>query len=783
MTFYSHFYHNSLGDLNVQTITAHCRGAAAYAQKSLAPIGLGEAGYLAGLLHDMGKMKQEFQNYLLDGKGSRGSVNHTFAGCCFLLNQFHTEPATTYEDMTAELLAFAVGAHHGTFDCIDQEGLSGFIHRINKENIGYSESLENYLAQCADLDEITNRFSSANQALLPIYERLNDLAGDNDEEYAFYLGLLARLLLSAVIEGDRRDTAEFMTGVHRPLEPENYQAFWAPYLSYLEEKLGHFPQDTPISHARSSISQKCCDHGKKPGKIIQLNVPTGGGKTLSSLRFALSHAKTWDKQRLIFTAPLLTILEQNAAVIREYLGDTNIVLEHHSNVAEPDDTAELDLRELAVESWQSPVIITTLAQLLNTLFAGKTTSIRRFQSLCNSVIVIDEVQTVPSQMLSLFDLAINFLAEICGATVVLCSATQPELTNVPHPIRPTPDEMVPFDASIWAPFRRTRIVDGGAMTLEQAADFIRGSMEQVRSLLVICNKKDEAVYFSKTLDGTAEICCHLSAAMCPAHRKEILSQLYQALSSGKTCLCVATQVIEAGVDISFQRVIRLTAGMDSVIQAAGRCNRNAQEESAPVYVVTILNETLTHLKEIQQGKNATLSLLAAYRKTPESFDNDLSSQAAISYYYQHYYGAMDRGAQDYPLPKEKVSLFSLLSDNRNYWVKAKAPGNGYLLNQAFHMAGSAFTVFDNDTQDVVVPYGEGKSLIEDLVANSSMNIVQLTQWISKAKAYTVSLYAYQIQALTDVITEYAGVKVLPPEYYDEQTGFTIKPGAFDFLEV
>lgn len=459
------------------------------------------------------------------------------------------------------------------------------------------------------------------------------------------------------------------------------------------------------------------------------------------MRFALSHAKTWGKQQLIFTAPLLTILEQNAAVIREYLGNANIVLEHHSNVAEPHDTTELDLRELAVDNWHSPVIITTLVQLLNTLFAGKTTSIRRFQSLCNSVIVIDEVQTVPSRMLSLFDLAINFLAEICGATVVLCSATQPELTDVPHPIRPIPDEMCPFDTSIWAPFRRTRIIDGGTMTLEQTADFIRASMEQVRSLLVICNKKDEAVYFYKMLKDSAEVCCHLSAAMCPFHRKETLSQLYQALDSGKTCLCVATQVIEAGVDISFQRVIRLTAGMDSVIQAAGRCNRNAQEKSAPVYVVTILNETLTHLKEIQQGKNATLSMLEAYRKTPERFDNDLSSRSAISYYYHHYYGAMDLGTQDYPLPKEKVSLFSLLSDNRNYWIKAKAPGNSYILNQAFRMAGSAFTVFDSDTQDVVIPYGDGKALVEDLASHSDMSGTASVGFGNLRKPY--SLYRKQ----------------------------------------
>lgn len=783
MVFYSHFYQDTSAQKKTQTVAEHCRAAAVYAQSALSPIGLGYAGYTAGLLHDMGKMKQEFQEYLLDGKGSRGSVNHTFAGCRLLLTQFHADHAASYEDLTAELLAFAVGAHHGLFDCIDRDGCSGFLHRLKKEKIGYQESLDNYLAQCADLDELKKLFHCANDELTPFYVRLSKLAGESDEEFAFYQGMLARLLLSAVIEGDRRDTAEFMTGVRQPPEPENYAEFWTPYLAHLEEKLSHFPQDTPIAQARGEISQTCCAFGSHPGGIIRLYVPTGGGKTLSSLRFALSHAKVWGKQRLIFTAPLLTILEQNAAIVRAYLGDDSIVLEHHSNVTEPDDASELDLRELVVDNWRSPVIITTLVQLLNTLFAGKTTSIRRFQSLCNSVIVIDEVQTVPSRMLSLFDLAINFLAEICGATVVLCSATQPGLEYVAHPIQPVPDQMVPYEDRLWAPFRRTQIVDGGAMTLKQAAAFIRESMAQVTSLLVVCNKKEQAVYLLQALDDTAEVCCHLSASMCPAHRRQILQQLYQSLDSGKSCLCIATQVIEAGVDISFQRVIRLTAGIDSVIQAAGRCNRNAQDKIASVYVVTVLNENLGRLEEIQRGKNATLSLLDAYRKKPEQFNSDLSSDSAVDYYYSRYYGAMARGAQDYPMPKEKVSLFSLLSDNWNYWAKADLHSNGFMLNQAFCTAGNAFTVFDSDTQDVVVPYEDGKALIADLASRSAMDVAYLTQWISKAKAYTVSLYAYQIQALSDVITEYAGVKVLPPEYYDKRTGFTIKPGEFDFLEV
>lgn len=783
MTFYAHFYQNAASQVKTQTVAEHCRAAAAYTQSALSSIGLGHVGYMAGLLHDMGKMKQEFQDYLLAGKGTRGSVNHTFAGCRLLLSQFHADYAASYEDLTAELLAYAIGAHHGLFDCIDPDGCSGFLHRLKKENIGYQESLRNFLTQCANMDELETLFHHANGELIPVYARLSSLAGECNEEFAFYHGLLARLLLSAVIEGDRRDAAEFMTGVCQPADPERDADFWAPYLAYLEEKLRHLPQDTPIAQTRSELSRTCGAFGTHPGGIIRLSIPTGGGKTLSSLRFALSHAKTWGKHRLIFTSPLLTILEQNAAVIREYLGDDRIVLEHHSNVAEPDDRSELNPQELAVESWHSPIIITTLVQLLNTLFAGKTTAIRRFRSLCNSVIVIDEVQTVPSKMLSLFNLAINFLADVCGATIVLSSATQPGLDCMTHRIQPTPGEMVPYEDWLWAPFRRTEILDGGAMTLEEAASFIREAMAQVKSLLVVCNKKEEAVFLLEALDGTAEVCCHLSAAMCPAHRRQVLQQLYHALDAGRRCLCVATQVIEAGVDISFQRVIRLTAGMDSVIQSAGRCNRNAQNSISQVYIVTILNENLSRLEEIQRGKNATLSLLDAYRKRPEQFHFNLASDFAIDYYYKRYYAAMSQGAQDYPLPREKVSIFSLLSDNLNYCSKADSHSNGFLLNQAFQMAGSAFTVFDSSTQDVVVPYEDGEALIADLASQSEVTVAYLTHWIAKAKAYTVSLYAHQIQALSDVIAEYAGVKVLPPEYYDKRTGFTMKPGTFDFLEV
>ena len=361
-----------------------------------------------------------------------------------------------------------------------------------------------------------------------------------------------------------------MTGIQRLPDPEDLHRFWTPYRERVEEKLACFPADMPIGKARREISDRCRAMAEEPGGIYRLNVPTGGGKTLTSLRYALAHGEKWGKQRLIFTSPLLSILEQNAAVIRDFVGDDAIVLEHHSNILRTDTSDDLDQRELAVESWNAPVIITTLVQFLNTLFDGKTTAIRRFQALCNSVIVIDEVQTVPPRMLSMFNQAIDFLAKICGATVVLCSATQPCLEKTAHPIRGEIRDLVPYDEKLWKPFRRTVITDAGGKTLEEIGEFAREELEQAQSLLVVCNRKDEAEHLFRALRDSAEMACHLSASMCTAHRREALAELKLALEAGRKCLCVATQVIEAGVDISFHRVIRLAAGMDSVIQAAGR---------------------------------------------------------------------------------------------------------------------------------------------------------------------------------------------------------------------
>ncbi len=785
------------GDPAVQSVQEHCRETAQIAAETLRAIGLGSGAYLAGLLHDAGKFTQAFRYYLeCAARGepvSRGRVNHTFAGTRYLLTRYHD--SGNYGDMgpiVAELLAYAVGAHHGLFDCMGSEKRPhGFQHRIDDTSIDYESAMAEFLAQCAGQEELDALFRQAVEELTPVLEHLQKLAQNNEhcyDEIPFYLGLLARLLLSCVIEGDRRNTAHFMNGAEFPDFQEDHTPMWRECLSHVETRLNQFPQDTPIAQSRRTISDRCRAFADRPGGVYRLNVPTGAGKTLSSLRYALAHAARWNRTRIILVSPLLSILDQNAKAVRDAIGNDALILEHHSNVVrEPDaDDALIDgaSPELLAENWGAPIVITTLVQLLNTLFSGKTTCICRFQALVGSVLVIDEVQTVPTRMLTLFNLAVNFLAEVCHTTVVLCSATQPCLESTLHPIVFPMEEIVPYDPMLWKVFARTTLIDAGTKTLREIPQFATKLLEQTDSLLIVCNKKSEAEFLYRELSQGPECCFHLSASMCWAHRQRVLHKLYRSLQQPGKTICVATQVIEAGVDISFGCAIRLAAGLDNLIQTAGRINRNGEcDRLLPVYVVS-QDEKLSMLEDIHHAKTAMTSLLARFRSAPEVFQNDLASDAAVRYYYQKLYKEMKQEFQDYTLEKRLglPSLYSMLSSNERW-----ANNSHFALNQAFKEAGARFQVFDDASQDVIVPYEDGAKCIAELCSErAGRDIPYLQSCLDRAKPYTVSLFAYQLKWLAEKggLTSVCDGKVLVlmPEYYGE-TGVLTQQMEQAYLEV
>lgn len=789
MAYYAHKREAADGKLIRQTVHEHLVATAQTAARCLHGVGLENTGYLAGLLHDMGKYTEAFRRYLDSGDaGKRSSVVHTFQGCRYMLERYRQFSADFASHITSELIAFAVAAHHGLFDCVDSTQRIGLKYRCEKEDISYDEALSAFCGEIS-VEEIDRLFSKACGEIDEIFARLDENY-PLDSDFAFEIGLLARLILSAVIEGDRSDTAAFMNDVRTRSWPEDMTPIWKARLDFMEEKLKAFSCNTPVSLARQDISEACRAFApQKPG-IYRLNVPTGGGKTLSSLRYALAHAMHFNKRRLIFCSPLLSILEQNASVIHEYVGDDSLILEHHSNVVQTWlEKNELDERELLVQSWDAPIIITTLVQLLNTMFDGKTTAIRRFQALCGSVIVIDEVQSVPVKLLTLFNLTIEFLSELCGATVILCSATQPELESAQHPLRLTPKEIVPRDERLWAVFRRTELKKLPDMRFDELSEIIRAQMDLSSSLLVVCNKKDEAARLLQSMKSSEYRSFHLSAAMCMQNRREVLSELQAALGKGEKLLCISTQVIEAGVDISFGTVIRLAAGMDSIVQAAGRCNRSGESEAPrPVYIINCSDESLINLRDIQRGKDASLDLMNAFEAAPERFDGDIVSDAAIRYYYRAYYREMDKDEQDYPCGELKATLFDLMAMNSAY-ADAESPDiNSFLLHQAFKTAGQYFSVFDEDSTDVLVPYGRGKELIAELCSERCRFDMGYRAFLLKeASNYTVSVYHYQRKKLIESGALLSAcddsVFILAEDFYDDTLGITINAKEMTFQEV
>lgn len=782
-----------------QTLRVHCITCGEYARKAVSA--LPNTAYLAGVLHDAGKYSAEYQQYLRDVTSGiprkRGSTNHTFAGVRFVLEHWHTPKNTPEEKLTAELIAFAIGSHHGLFDCLDGQRKNGFEHRLTA-SIPYGEVQDAYLKDCLNEAQLNEYFSKAVEEVKVQISVIQSIIMSKGEKaqpaFLFTLTFLGRLITSAVIEGDRRDTAEFMRGT--PVS-DDIAPPWQKYCECLEENLRKKKfHDTPLNKARQMFSEQAMRHIQVPAGIYTLPLPTGGGKTLTGLRYTLQYAKAHHKiKRIFFVIPLLSILEQNAIEIREALGNTVPVLEHHSNLVQVDDSEEeLNRRELMLESWDSPIVITTLVQLLNTLFEGKTSCIRRMQALTDSIIVIDEVQSVPKKLLSLFHLAMNALAYQYGATIILSSATQPCSEITPHPMLVKTDmPIVRYDKSVWDLFSRTEIIDNCSPwghDPSSIATLMLESVEKWNSVLAICNTKNEARELYRQMKGQSDIpCIFLSTDLCPAHRRDSIARLKAGLDmqSEQPIICISTQLIEAGVDVSFGCVIRIKAGMDNIIQSAGRCNRHGEhQERCPVYIVNWREEALgSYLADIEKAQVATTDVLVGFKETPELFDYDLSSNESTQKYYQYLYRALKYGEQDYPI-KGMPTMLELLSTNV---TASKGRVSEYCLQHRAKTAGEKFIVFNEQTTDVLVPYKQGREIIANLSSEKAKYSVEYTkEQIELAKAYTVSLYEYQVEQLKKceglVCISIGNVLAIQPGFYSEILGCTVNVDEIelDFLE-
>lgn len=787
--------HISYDGKRKQSVEEHLEGTASKAKSYAETVGLSAIAELAGLLHDIGKFTTEFNTYIHhEGSKSRGEIDHAFAGARFLCRLAddmdeekygytpHQRSPKYY--VVSRLIARVISSHHGMHDCIDVDGGTILDKRIelppasssrSNKRKNYEETLA-YMNAHIDKELLKDMLVKADNELGAIWKKISDIPRSPDtkksnEELFFYRGLLERFLLSCLIDADRVDTAEFM--FNKPNEVSYNNVIWKQMDDNINSKLSSFSSlSDKISKQRMDISERCAENGKSEAFIRQLIVPTGGSKTLSSLRYAIKQCLHQGKRKIIYIAPFMSILEQNSDVIREIAGDSNFT-EHYSNVAtELADGQELREYELRTEKWDSPVIATTMVQFFNTLFSDRP---RRFHRLSDAVIIIDEVQSVPVKCTHIFNLAINFISHILGASVVLCSATQPDYSSISHPLFLDDNPSITGDYNKdFEVFRRTQIVDKCSefphgQSIEDVAAFCWERFKEHGNLLVVLNTRSATREMYELLKERCKedvSITHLSTNMCPYHRRQEIDRVRSLLKEGKPVICVSTQLIEAGVDISFKCVVRSMAGLDNVVQSAGRCNRHGESEGlSPIYVVNISrrDEKTDSIEDIKDSRSALRQILLT------NTDN-LDSPEVITSYYEQFFD-LCKGRLSYPLKKGK--LLELLSDNpnaRNMMGLTRGNPLDKLFPQAFKKAGSIFAPFDNpDTLDVIVPYNdEAKSLIAEL-DNERPDAIAF----KRAQKYIISVY--QNEELKNAIFKLkSGAVALKEGFYQKNIGFSSK---------
>ena len=658
-----------------QSIEAHLKGTGELAETFAAEFGAAANGKLCGLAHDIGKYSDEFQLRLRGGK----KVDHATAGAieCFKIK--------------AAFEAVCVIGHHsglpnvGHKDADTTESQTFFGRKLRAEQGGIPDYRKNWNGHIA-LPQDYFRPSGRGFAT------------------AFYI----RMLYSCLVDADYIDTETFMNGDAGRGNYEPLSALCDKLTAYIS-KWNNPTREIDI--LRQKILNSCIEKASAPRGIFSLTVPTGGGKTVASMAFALNHAAANSMKRIIYVIPYTSIIEQNAKVFRDILGQENVV-EHHSSVSYElsENADELEYRSaLATENWDAPVIVTTAVQFFESLYANRSSKCRKLHNIANSVIIFDEAQMIPSNNLRPCVAAIAELVRAYNATAVLCTATQPAIDEMllEYSKKESVVELCPDVDGMFEKFRRTSFEKEGRLTTDELVS----RLESQQQVLCIVNTRKFAQEVYEALPSEGRF--HLSTLMCPVHRKQKLDEIRERLKSGKTCRVVSTSLIEAGVDVDFPRVFREMAGLDSILQAAGRCNREGKR-SAESSIVTVF-----------ESENKVNKLIAVNRDAAEETVRDWTqpnTTSTIERYFKAY--------RDF-----------LRNDDKSGVIAASEKGiSGCGL--PFEWIAKEFKLIDQNTFTVYISVGEGKELISRLREGERSR-----ELYRKAGMYSVSIYENHFNAL------------------------------------
>jgi CRISPR-associated endonuclease/helicase Cas3 len=783
-----------------QMLSEHLASVSEITSRLSAKIGLGAPGALIGLLHDLGKYSNAFQQYLrLMSKDQdtepchmeRGSVDHSTAGAQTIWRSL--APKGKVESVAAQIFALCIASHHsGLIDCVDPDGTDKFSRRMLKvdSESHYDEARSRaeglVIERSRKLLDDPNLVSCVQQIILKLCK--ND---QNETIRRYMIGLLARFLFSCLIDADRTDTADFTKPSSATLRQHGRYEGWDKLANRLEHALEEFPCKNNVDELRRQVAARCLDAADRSKGVFTLTVPTGGGKTLASLRFALNHAARWKMDRVVYVLPYTSIIDQNADVVRKILEPegsefSSIVLEHHSNLTPVKETWR---SKVLSETWDAPVVFTTTVQLLESLFGGGTRSVRRMHQLANAVLIFDEVQTLPVRCVHLFNNAMNFLVEECGSSVLLCTATQPLLHDVDKSkgaLRLRGDAELMRDVpSLFAGLKRVEALycrKPGGWTYTEAAGLAISEMQACGSSLVVVNTKAAArsiFELCRAHAGSVPV-FHLSTSMCPAHRKRTLRKICRLLKRKhpRPVICVSTQLIEAGVDIDFGAVIRSLAGLDSIAQAAGRCNRHGKRDIGRVRIINLAEEFLHSLKDIQAGQEAAQRVLDEYVGSEGGQVIDLQNPEIIRHYFQYYFFSRAK-EMDYPVDSRRAerddTLLNMLGENVKAVNECRMPPP-FHLRQSFMTAGDAFEPIEAPSQGVIAPYSKaGQDIIAELC--SAFEIKKQFGLLKRAQQFSVNVFPNVMRTLQHAqalheVQEGTGILYLEKRFYSEEFGLS-----------
>ncbi len=598
-----------------QLLAEHLGNVAGLSSARASRLGLCWTARMAGLYHDLGKYDPAFQRKL---QGEANRVDHSTAGAVVLLDQLKGR-----DGIPAQMIAYAILGHHAGLPDFNTNEQSS----LKRRKEAYVNTLDPIWRQ---------QFATVSADLgVELGGELLALIGKTGKQatLGFDVSVATRMLFSCLVDADFRDTEAFygaLEGVQKDRDWPGLLEVLPGMTAAFEVHMAGLSGSSGVNHHRSDILSHVRGKATMSPGLFTLTVPTGGGKTLASLGFALDHARLHGHSRIIYAIPFTSIIDQTAAIFRGILGAEN-VLEHHSAIEDDKDREGRDKLRLAMEDWAAPVVVTTNVQFFESLFAARPGRARKLHNIAGSIIILDEAQTIPRPLLMPCLRMLDSLARLFGCSIVLCTATQPAVgETLLGGLALSGRELAPDPPTLARKLKRVQIDHGGVM--DNAA--LVAALSGVEQGLVVVNSRVHALDLWKDAKVLAGL-YHLSTRQYAAHRRRMLAVIRQRLADGLPCRVISTSLIEAGVDISFPCAWRAEAGLDQIVQVAGRVNRNGEMLPELGQVVVFTSDGYAPPPEIK-------GLIGDMARMRAEFD-DLQSPEAVEAYFREVYWRLDAG--------------------------------------------------------------------------------------------------------------------------------------------